>query len=81
MIVTTLALGLRPRQRHRKVQAESATQESHSHFWSVRKCEGMSPHIPKWTPTLGIKIPMESQIFKEQLEGLILIGLKTSLYH
>jgi hypothetical protein len=48
---------------------------------SVRKCEGMRLHTPKWTPTLGIKVPMESRIFKEQLEGSKHIELKTSLYH
>jgi hypothetical protein len=26
---------------------------------SVGKCEGMNPHIPKWTPTLGVGIPMD----------------------
>jgi hypothetical protein len=27
---------------------------------SVRECEGMSAHIPKWAPTLGVGVPMES---------------------
>ncbi len=48
---------------------------------SAREYEGMSPHTPKWTPILGIRIPMESQIFKERFEGSKLIGTKTSLYH
>ncbi len=30
---------------------------------SVKKCEGMSPHTPKWIPTLGIGIPTKFQIF------------------
>jgi len=34
---------------------------------SVGECEGMNPHTPKGTPTLGIGIPVDSQIFKEQL--------------
>jgi hypothetical protein len=38
LIVMTLTLGLKPRQGHGKVKAESATWESHSHS---RKCEGM----------------------------------------
>jgi hypothetical protein len=25
----------------------------------------MNPHTPKWVPTLGIKVPMDSQIFRE----------------
>jgi hypothetical protein len=53
--IGTLVLGLRPRQGHRKVQAESVTRESHLHSWSVRECEGMNPHIPKWIPILGME--------------------------
>jgi hypothetical protein len=25
----------------------------------TRKCEGMNPHTPKWTPTLGVGILMD----------------------
>jgi hypothetical protein len=46
LFITTLVLGSQPKQSHEKVQAESA-----------RKCEGMSPHIPKWAPTLEIRVP------------------------
>ncbi len=28
---------------------------------SVGECEGMNPHTPKWAPTLGIGVPMESR--------------------
>jgi hypothetical protein len=38
--VTTLTLGSLPRQRHGKVWAKSATQESHSHFWECEKVWG-----------------------------------------
>jgi hypothetical protein len=48
---------------------------------SVKECEGMNPHTPKWIPTLGIGVPMDFQIFREEFEGLKLIGLKHSLYH
>jgi len=41
----------------------------------------MNPHIPKWTPTLGVKSPMEFQIFKEVVQKSKLIGLESSLYH
>jgi hypothetical protein len=79
--VTTLTLGSRPKQGHGMVWAKMQPR-SHIHtFGSVRKCEGMSPHTPKWTPTLGIGVPMDFQIFKEQLEESKLIGLKTSLYY
>jgi hypothetical protein len=35
---------------------------------SARKCEGMSSHTPKWTPTLGVKVLMNFRIFKELFE-------------
>jgi hypothetical protein len=34
---------------------------------NLRKCEGMNPHTFKWTPTLGIGILMDYQIFKKKL--------------
>jgi hypothetical protein len=74
----TLALGLRPRQGLAKVWAENETWESHFMFWEY---EGMNPHTSKWTPTLGIRVPMNSQIFKEQFQGSKLIILKKKLYH
>jgi hypothetical protein len=44
--------------------------ENHIHTpWSVKECEGIGPHTPKWTPTLGVGVPMEFQIFKERFEG------------
>jgi hypothetical protein len=79
--VTTLALGSQPRQGHGKVRAKSAIRESHLHSRSVKECERMNPHTPKWILTLGIKASMESRIFKEQFQGLIFIRLKSSLYH
>jgi hypothetical protein len=48
---------------------------------SVGECEGMNPHTPKWTPTLKIGVPMDSQTFREWLHGSKPIGLKSSLYH
>jgi hypothetical protein len=36
---------------------------------SVRKCEGMNPHTPKEAPSLGVIVPMDTQIFKEKLQG------------
>jgi len=45
----------------------------------VGKCEGMSPHTPKWIPILGVGVPIDSQSFKKQLEGSKFIGLRTSL--
>jgi hypothetical protein len=45
------------------------------------ECEGMNHHTPKWAPTLGVGIPMDSQMFKERLQGSKPIGLKSYLYH
>jgi hypothetical protein len=36
---------------------------------SVGECEGMNPHTPKWTPTLGVRVPMDSQFFKKWFQG------------
>jgi len=32
---------------------------------SERKCEGMNPHTCKGASTLGVGVPMDSQMFKE----------------
>jgi hypothetical protein len=41
----------------------------------------MNPHTPKWIPILGIRVPLDFQIFREGFEGLKFIGLKHFLYH
>jgi hypothetical protein len=48
---------------------------------NVGECEGINPHIPKWTPTLGVEVLMDSRNFKGQLQGSKPIELKSSLYH
>jgi len=48
---------------------------------SVRKCEGVNPHTPKATPTLGDVVPVDSQNFREQFQGSKLNDLWRSLYH
>jgi len=48
---------------------------------SVRKCEGVNPHTPKTTPTLGDGLPMDSRNFKEQFQESKLNGLRRFLYH
>jgi len=35
---------------------------------SVRKCEGVSPHTHKATPTWGDGVPVDSRNFREQLQ-------------
>jgi hypothetical protein len=42
---------------------------------NVRKCEGVNPHTPKATPTLGDGVPMDSRNFKERFQGSKLNGL------
>jgi len=34
---------------------------------SVRQCEGINLHPPKGAPTFGVRVPMDSRIFREQL--------------
>ncbi len=48
---------------------------------SVRKCEGVNPHTPKATPTLGDGVLMKSQNFKEKFQGPKFNGFWHSLYH
>jgi len=44
---------------------------------SVRECEGIDPHTPKGTPTLGIRVLVDSRMFRRSKPN----GLKSSLYH
>jgi len=48
---------------------------------SERKSEGMNPHTPKGASTLGVGVPMDSRMFREQLQAPKLNGLKNNLYH
>jgi len=48
---------------------------------SVRKCEGVDPHTPKATPTLGNGVSVDSQNFRERFQGSKLNGLWFFLYH
>ncbi len=48
---------------------------------SARKCEGIGPHTPKGTPTLGVVVPVDSRMFREQLQGSKPNGSKRFLYH
>ncbi len=48
---------------------------------SVRKCEGVNPHTPKATPTLGDGVSVDSRNFKERFQGSKLNDLWISLYH
>jgi hypothetical protein len=37
---------------------------------SVGGCEGMNLHTPKWAPTLGVEILMDSWIFQRAIAGV-----------
>jgi hypothetical protein len=80
--VATLALGLRPRKKGLQGCGPRGNPRVTSHTpGSVRKCEGVNPHTPKATPTLGDGVPMESQNFREKFQGSKLNVLWHSLYH
>jgi len=48
---------------------------------SVRKCEGMRLHTPKWAFTFGVRILMDFWIFIDVFHRSKFIGSKRSLYH
>jgi hypothetical protein len=80
--VTTLALGLRPRQKGLQGCGPRENPGVTSHIpESVRKCEGVNPHTPKATPTLGDGVPVDSKNFRNRFQGSKLNGLWRSLYH
>jgi hypothetical protein len=82
MVVITLALGSRQRQKGLQGCEPRGSLGVTPHVpASVRKCEGMNPHTPKATPTLGNEVPMDFRIFKRRLQGSKLNGLKSFLYH
>jgi hypothetical protein len=77
LLVTTLALGLQPRQKHGKVWVESATQESYFHS---RECEGINPYIPKWISLSKLESLWSLKSSKRYFRGSKFIRLKISLY-
>jgi len=81
-IVATLALGLRPRQKGLRGCGPRKILRVTSHTpGSVRKCEGVNPHTPKATPTLGDGVPVDSRNFRDRFQGSKLNGLWRFLYH
>ncbi len=48
---------------------------------TVEKCEGVDPHTPKATLTLGDGILVDSRNFREKFQGSKLNGLWNSLYY
>jgi hypothetical protein len=45
---------------------------------NARECEGMNPHTPKWAPTLGVGVPVDSWILRERFQGSKPIEFKSS---
>jgi hypothetical protein len=81
-LVVTLALGLRPKQEGLQGCGRKGSPRVTSHIpGSVGKCEGMNPHTPKATPTLGDGVPVDSRNFKELFQSSKLNVLWRSLYH
>jgi hypothetical protein len=65
--VVTLALGLQPRQKGLQGCGPRRSPGVTSHTpGNVRQCEGVNPHTPKATPTLGDGVPVDYRNFKEQ---------------
>jgi len=76
------SLGLATKARACKVVGQEGNSRVTSHVpMSVRKCEGMNPHILKGASTLGVGVLVDSRIFRERLQGSKLNGLWSSLYH
>jgi hypothetical protein len=81
VIVATLALGSRPRQKGLQGCGPKGSPGVTSGTpGSVGKCEGVNPHTPKATPTLGDGVPVDSRNFRDRFEGSNLNGLWRSLY-
>jgi len=58
LIVTTLALGSRPRQGLARLRAKREAE-------SEGKYEGMNPHTPKGVSTLEVRVSVDSRMFRE----------------
>jgi len=72
------------RKEARELRQEEARESHHilpRVLESVRDYEGVNPHTPKATPTLGDGVPVDSQNFREQLQGSNLNVLWRFLYH
>jgi hypothetical protein len=82
VLVATLALGSRPRQKGLQgcgpKGSLGVTSETPG---SEGECEGVSHHTPEATPTLGDGVPVDSRNFRERFEGSNLNGSWRSLYH
>jgi hypothetical protein len=61
-------LGLTTKKRAYKRARQEGNPEDTSYTpENAKKCERMNPHTPKATLTWGVKVPKDSQIFRERL--------------
>jgi hypothetical protein len=75
-------LGLTTKKRVGKVTSQEKSSRVTPHvFGNVRECEGTKPHIPKGASILGVRVLMDSQIFRTRLQGSKFNGLNNYLYH
>jgi hypothetical protein len=77
-----LSLGLATKARVGKVAGQEGSPRVAPHVpRSIRECEGMNLHTPKGVSTLGVGVLVDSRIFRGQLQGSKLNGLRSSLCH
>jgi len=75
------SFGLATKARACKVMGQEGSLGVTSHApKSAKECEGMNLHTPNWTFILGVGVPMDSRIFRGQMQGLKPIELKSYLY-
>jgi len=76
------SLGFTTKARACKNVGEERSPKSTSYIpGDVGECGKMNPHNPKWAPTLGVRVPMDSRTFRERSHGSKPIKLKSSLYY
>jgi hypothetical protein len=82
LVCRNLSLGLMTKARGYKVVGQKGSLGVMPHApGSARECEGINPHTPKGTPILGIRVLVDSWMFREQLQGSKPNGLRSYLYH
>jgi hypothetical protein len=69
LCVTTLTLGLQPRQGHGKVQAKGATHESHTHSWECERMWGNEPTYSQVVPFWKLESRWTFEYLKSGLRG------------
>ncbi len=73
-----LSLGLVAKARGCKVAGQEGSTGVMPHApGSARECERIGLHTPKGTPTLGVGVPVDSQMFRERLQGSKPNGFKS----